>query len=962
MTAPTVLLRSVCRLAGLSFCLAAGLATAQPMGAGLAQYELRVPQRLSGWLHEHAAEMAATEPLALGWSTPQERERQVQLRRQDVTWLRRALLRPADSSVWRWLEQSPVTGRMVLPAQIAPWLEGVPSRDPVLRPGDTLWTVPVGQPVRVLDGRGQVCTVAHSSGAYPADYLKACGQHDHGKVWVVQPDGRVRLLPLQVWQPEPQPQLAPGAVLWLGWSSQQLRPDVDAQDLDDINARTAAWLARAQALDWRQWMSDVAPELAGPEGAGDVDWLGIKGARFAPVASTSNWGLVGLMQTPTARMRPAGSFSASWLRTQPHTWMNVVLQPLEWLEGGFRYVAISNRMYGPADFSGSQSLKDKSFEVKARMWRESDWTPELALGIRDLGGTGLFGGEYLVASKRWGRLDTSLGLGWGHVGSRGTWQNPLSVLGSRFDVRQNQVGVGGTLSTNAYFRGRVAPFGGIEYQSPWGPAFKVEYNGNNYRHEPKDNNLPVRSPLNWGVVYRWAPGVDLHASWERGNTLGVGLSLWTDLSVLSMPKLTDKPLPPVAAAYPQTAPDWQITLKDIEAYTQWQVRKIEKDGPTLGVVVARSQDAYLLPRFDRIMRVVHRDAPADVQQVEVRHWAAGDVLAIDRLDRQQWLQNQSEPPRTASPQPLYTREWPDMHSQSDDAKVLAQSDKAFDLYSGLSFKQSLGGPDAFMLYKLSLTLTAEARLPLGLQLHGVAEARTLSNYDRFQFRGHSAMTRVRTYLREYETQSRYTLPRLYLIRTMRWTDSVSASVYGGILESMYAGAGGEVLYRPRGSALAVGVDMNRVQQRDFAQDFRLRDYKANTGHLTTYWETPWHGLVGALSVGQYLAGDRGVTLSVARTFRNGSAMGVFATKTNVSAQQFGEGSFNKGVFWSIPFDAFMTSSSRLRANFSWIPLTRDGGAMLARPYVLHGETGQLSPNATFFEPAQPRRRIPDDLN
>lgn len=92
-----------------------------------------------------------------------------------------------------------------------------------------------------------------------------------------------------------------------------------------------------------------------------------------------------------------------------------------------------------------------------------------------------------------------------------------------------------------------------------------------------------------------------------------------------------------------------------------------------------------------------------------------------------------------------------------------------------------------------------------------------------------------------------------------------------------------------------------------------------------------------------------------------AAMGAFVTKTNVSAQQFGEGSFNKGVYWSIPFDAFMTSSSRLRANFSWIPLTRDGGAMLARPYVLHGETGQLSPNATFYAPAAARHRIPDDL-
>lgn len=167
------------------------------------------------------------------------------------------------------------------------------------------------------------------------------------------------------------------------------------------------------------------------------------------------------------------------------------------------------------------------------------------------------------------------------------------------------------------------------------------------------------------------------------------------------------------------------------------------------------------------------------------------------------------------------------------------------------------------------------------------------------------------------------------------------------------------LYRPRGSPWAVGVDVNHVQQREFAQDLRLRDYKANTGHLTTYWEMPWQGLVGTLSVGQYLAGDRGATLSVARTFNNGSSMGAFVTKTNVSAQQFGEGSFNKGVYWSIPFDAFMTTSSRLRANFAWIPLTRDGGAILARPYQIYNETGNLSPRASSFAPALPKERIPD---
>ena len=34
---------------------------------------------------------------------------------------------------------------------------------------------PAGKPVRVLDGSGQGCTLAHQPGAWLADYLAACG-------------------------------------------------------------------------------------------------------------------------------------------------------------------------------------------------------------------------------------------------------------------------------------------------------------------------------------------------------------------------------------------------------------------------------------------------------------------------------------------------------------------------------------------------------------------------------------------------------------------------------------------------------------------------------------------------------------------------------------------------------------------------------------------------------------------
>jgi hypothetical protein len=67
-------------------------------------------------------------------------------------------------------------------------------------------------------------------------------------------------------------------------------------------------------------------------------------------------------------------------------------------------------------------------------------------------------------------------------------------------------------------------------------------------------------------------------------------------------------------------------------------------------------------------------------------------------------------------------------------------------------------------------------------------------------------------------------------------------------------------------------------------------------------------------------------------------MGAWATKTNVSAKQFGEGSFDKGIYFSIPFDLMSQRSSPSRANVVWQPLYRDGGARLGRRYNLYSLT------------------------
>ena len=66
--------------------------------------------------------------------------------------------------------------------------------------------------------------------------------------------------------------------------------------------------------------------------------------------------------------------------------------------------------------------------------------------------------------------------------------------------------------------------------------------------------------------------------------------------------------------------------------------------------------------------------------------------------------------------------------------------------------------------------------------------------------------------------------------------------------------------------------------------------------------------------------------------------GAWVTLTTASKEAYGEGSFDKGMYVSIPFDELMSTSTMRRANLTWDPLTRDGGAMLSHYYSLYDLT------------------------
>jgi hypothetical protein len=59
----------------------------------------------------------------------------------------------------------------------------------------------------------------------------------------------------------------------------------------------------------------------------------------------------------------------------------------------------------------------------------------------------------------------------------------------------------------------------------------------------------------------------------------------------------------------------------------------------------------------KALAVLQRDAPADVDRFEIHHYDVGDVLAVEKVEREPWALNQTSAPRVSEPQlvqgPLY---------------------------------------------------------------------------------------------------------------------------------------------------------------------------------------------------------------------------------------------------------------------------------------------------------------------
>lgn len=677
---------------------------------------------------------------------------------------------------------------------------------------------------------------------------------------------------------------------------------------------------------------------------------------------------------PNARFRPDGVVESgiSW-RRQRNFWF-VNFQALPFLETTFR---LTDRLNGT---TGQGTTTDRAFDLKLRVWQENAWRPALAIGVQDVIGTGIYQGEYIVASKRFWSVDATLGLGWGRLSTGNDIRNPLSYGADQFLVRPRSVGQGGTVSLNSLFRGPSSGiFAGLEWSVPAietplgtldGLRAKIEYSADALRDErggypAVTTNLRGQAMSRVNVGLNWQPNrhLDVGLSFNHGTDLLLRASLRLDPN--NPPELPRQPPPPMyprpnpVGAVPsaaETTPSWRQRVMAAAAGYEGTLRLGRDDSEgeaSRNAEVARRlfpalREAGFIPialdiREDearitvsggryrtlaqvtgRVVRAAQPHLPAEVERIRLS-WERDGVVVARLVTLRQAFENLGRSMGSAE-EILHATQLLPAHADRSDTE-LRSAPPRFSWGIAPAINLQVGDPQTSVRWQAGIAAGARMELGWNLAIAGSVQQNLAGNLDR-GLPSDSVLPHVRSDFARYARAADTTIPALYIERMWNPAPDVFARVTAGMLEPMFGGISSEVLWRPQGQPYAFGLDVNWVAQREYRQRLGTLGYSVATGHASMYLDLPVWNMFTILRAGRYLAGDWGGTIEVGRRFDSGIEVGGFATFTNVSARDFGEGSFDKGIYVRVPFD-FFGVGSRNRAALNVRPVQRDGGQRLA---------------------------------
>lgn len=669
-------------------------------------------------------------------------------------------------------------------------------------------------------------------------------------------------------------------------------------------------------------------------------------------------GPAGLNAIPTARMPEQGTAAASVAQLSPYTHAAVSIQIAPPLSLNLRRSAESE---GAGSIEGGGRRPWSALDFKLRLIEEGAWRPEVSVGVDAALGHRRTASEYLVLSKRLGPFDASAGIGWGRMGEGSRIDNPLRLLsGKRFGRNRNAAGASAS-SPADWFTGESAGlFGGVAYRLPFLEEATIALDWNSLRYGVERGLFAFDAPEPWALGIRWAPApwIDLGAGTAGGRDFMARLTLRTAASRLRLDPLGRAadlpPLPPHRGGRAQPA--------DIARQARAQGAELEDvrvGGERIAARIALAPEVPAPPSMGRALHAMAWRGGREAKTLTIEpsvYGLRGPFLTLPRRE----VENLFSGRKGSSAEELW-------RAAAFDAAGARRAEGAADRPWGKSFRlrldiaASLSEPDAGVPHRTALV--ARVTRPL-LRARGFVwggSARLALSDSSNQIDGLRPLPeRLRAHLPGREGAGAFAglrlgMPELFVGWTGTPAPDLHVSVAGGWLEEMYAGAGGEALWRPFGKAFALGAEGWVLLARDpdtpLAQGF-LPGAGAS-GFVNAWYEIPGTDLTARLKAGRYLAGDFGATFGLDARFRGGAKLETFVTATQDRGRDaFGEKlPLAAGVRLTLPVGGagarFVPEGSGISATLA--PMGRREGASLENPLPLYDLTEAMSYRALARE-------------
>ena len=614
--------------------------------------------------------------------------------------------------------------------------------------------------------------------------------------------------------------------------------------------------------------------------------------------SFNNHGSIGLINIPTARFYDESSYGFTLYDGNPDQKITMTSFPFNWLEASFFYTNIKDKPYcsNKLETVCNQDYKDKGFNFKIRL-KEEGVLPAIALGINDIAGTGLYGSEYIVASYGVNKTDFHFGLGWGQLdGSKENFKNPFGKIDSSFyDRPQNLEGNGGQFQASRYFSGNTAsPFFGVTHVFKDKYLLKLEYDST--LTPGRIGFKEAKQDFSFGLDVNLNNNFTIGISSERGNSTSLRFT-YKNNSKASKPR------------YKYKEPD----NKEADSKYIKLIRNLNENGIGVNKIFENSnQIGIQLSQFthpnleiiDEIIRRASNDA------------GIGKPVKTDLRIANLKAKTQYDESFEGNAQLIYQK----------------QAKRKFNTNTRLSFRPFLASREEFFKGAIMLENDSEYSFLNNLFFSSNIKYSLADNFDDLEYPPEDTYpAQVRSDVKDYlkNFNEGIFIGRAQLDYYLSLNKNQHIMITAGILEEMFNGIGFEYLFFNQDSNYAIGFEAFEVKKRDYEMRFGTLNYSNVTSHINFYYRNNGYIPFDAkISYGEYLAGDEGITIDLSRSFSNGTKFGFFASFTDVSTEQFGEGSFDKGIYFNIPVFGNLI-------NYSWRPLTKDPGAKLNRKNTLH---------------------------